>query len=176
MEYERLSKRYGQVPKWSEYLSVFRANQLGILARLGLPEEALDTPSLIQGAEWPAPGRSLWGSKKDKVAAFVTGTRHAALRNVYENHYRHQSAQAHARLAAVAVEFMVDHPEHEWNPGAGTSNAVIFAMLCFVAICSEVNSAVGYKHQKLIELWTYLRASTDEAEDLWTLRYQSVSS
>jgi hypothetical protein len=175
-EYQRLFNRFRDVPKWEDYLNVFRAHQEASLAKIGAPEGSLGDPNLIIGAEWPTPGTMLWGSKRKKLPPFVSGSRHAVLRELYESHYGHQSAQAHARMAAVAVAFMADHPEEEWNPGAAESNLVIFAMLCLACMFSEIDASAGYSHQKLVELWVYLRESHDDAKELWNTRYMSLLS
>jgi hypothetical protein len=173
-EYKRVSERFGDVPKWKDYLDVFRAHQETSIARIGFPVKALDDPNLIKDAEWPTPGAILWGSKKKKLLPFVTGSRHAVLKELYQSHYGHQSAQAHARMAAVAVAFIADHPEQQWNPGAAESNLVIFAMLCLACIFSEIDASAGYAHPKLLELWAYLRESHDDAKQVWNVRYASL--
>ena len=97
------------------------------------------------------------------------------LRETYQYHYPHQSAQAYGRVAALAVALLVDDPDSQWNPGYGESNIVSTALLFLACILSELKADGGYqRHPKLAELWTYLRNIDGEATDLWTLRYEAL--
>jgi hypothetical protein len=66
--------------------------------------------------------------------------------------------------------------EHaQWNPGLGESNLVADAFLYMACILSELESKGKYaEHPRLRELWTYLRALNDEAEELWRLRSRAL--
>ena len=166
---EYLTRRFGTDPKWVEYLEVYR-NGLGIMAKaFGVSTEAQTNPESITES-WPTPGVML-----RHPTSFVSGSRHAVLKEIYDFHYPTQSAQAHARLAALGVAMLVDTPEQQWNPGHGESNAVVSALLFVACILSEIESAGTYtRHPKLAELWTYLRDLDDEAKKLWALRYEEL--
>lgn len=64
--YKRYTARFGEDPKWKEYLDVYRHNLLTMLQGQGLPLEILANPQIITD-EWPTPGVMLWGSKKKKL-------------------------------------------------------------------------------------------------------------
>jgi len=174
VKYKREYHLFGDEQKWKEYLEVSRQGLTIILEEFGLPPEVLSDPGLIKD-EWPTPGVMLWGSKKKALPSFVTGSRHAVLKEIYETHYAIQSAQAHARMAAVSIAFLVDQPEEQWNPGQGESNIVVTALLCLACILSEIEVSGGYSsHAKLAELWFYLRDMDDESKDVWALRYDAL--
>jgi hypothetical protein len=174
--FKKYVARFGADPKWQEYLGVFRHNLTTTLKAQGLPIEVLSEPGLITD-EWPTPGAMLWGTKKKKLAPFVTGSRHAVLKELYEAHYSHQSAQAHARMAAMSMAMLVDDPDAQWNPGQGESNLVSHALLFLCCILSEIEYAGSYpRHSKLAEVWAYLRDLDDEAKEIWTLRYEALAA
>jgi len=126
--------------------------------------------------EWPTPGVMVYGGPNRKIPPFIAGTRHALLKELYESHYPHQSAQAHGGMASMAVAMLVDDPSQQWNPGYGESNIVSSALLFMACFLSEIETAGGYAHHsRLAELWTYLRDIDDEAKDLWQLRYEELS-
>ena len=167
-------KQFGADPKWKDYLNVFKTRQTDILKTFGLPIEVFESPDLITD-EWPTPGVMLWGKKKQKLPPFVSGSRHAVLKEIYDTHYAFQSAQAHGRMAAVSMAFLVDQPEYQWNPKSGPSNIVVTALLCLACILSEIEIAGGYPHHpKLAELWAYLREFDEEVKDVWALRYEAL--
>jgi hypothetical protein len=115
----------------------------------------------------------LWGSKRKNQPPFISASRHAVVRE--KTHYGFQSAQAHARMAAVSIAILVDQPEEQWNPGHGESSIVVTALLCLACIISEIEVAGGYDHHpKLAELWSYLRDLDEEAKDVWALRYPNL--
>ena len=164
----RLTSRFGTDPKWVEHLEVYRKG-LGIMAQaIGVSTEAQTNPKSIKS--WPTPGTML-----RHQPPFVSGNRHAVLEEIYNFHYPMQSAQAHARFAALGAAMLVDTPEQQWNPGRGESNTVASALLFAACILSEIESAGTYtRHPKLAELWTYLRDLDDEAKELWALRYEEL--
>ena len=174
VKYKREVEQFGDDPKWKDYLDVFKTRQTNILQTFGLPIEVFENPDLITD-EWPTPGVMLWGKKKQKLPPFVTGSRHAVLKEIYDTHYAFQSAQAHGRMAAVSMAFLVDQPEYQWNPKSGPSNIVVTALLCLACILSEIEIAGGYPHHpKLVELWAYLRDFDEEVKDVWALRYEDL--
>ena len=166
---EYLTRRFGTDPKWVEYLEVYRKG-LGTMAKAhSVSTEAQTNPESITES-WPTPGVML-----RRQPPFVSGSRHAVLKEIYDLHYPMQSAQAHARLAAVGAAMLVDTPEQQWNPGHGESNIGDSALLYVACILSEIESAWTYtRHPKLAELWTYLRDLDDEAKELWALRYEEL--
>ena len=118
----------------------------------------------------------VYGRPNKKVKPFVSGSRHAVLKELYEFNYSHQSAQAHARALALAAAMLVDQPDQQWNPGYGESNLVSHALLLLACVLSEIQAAGQYDgHPRLAELWTYLRDGDDEAKCLWALRYEELS-
>ena len=172
--YQYLNSRWGGDPQWVEYLDVYRKGLLIIGKEIGLaPADALNPEAIAN--EWPTPGVMIYGQRSRGVQPFISGTRLDVLRETYRNHYPHQSAQAHGRIAALAVALLVDDPDSQWNPGRGESNIVLTALLFLAYILSELEIAGGYqRHPKLAELWTYLRNIDGEATDLWTLRYEAL--
>jgi len=175
LRYARWAARFGSDPKWTEYLEVCRKGLAIIAKELSLAPELEQNPSAIQD-EWPTPGVMVYGRPNRKIPPFVSGTRHAVLKELYEFHYPHQSAQAHGRVASMAVAMLVDDPSQQWNPGYGESDIVCTALLFMACILSEIESAGGYTHHaKLAELWTYLRNAHDEPKELWHLRYEELS-
>lgn len=173
--YTRRVARFGSDPKWTEFLEVYRKHLGAIAEGLGLTPELRRDPNAIQD-EWPTPGVMLYGRPSRKIPPFVSGTRHAVLKELYEFHYPHQSAQAHGRMASAAAATLVDDPSKQWNPGYGESDIVSTALLFMACILSEIESAGGYAHHaKLAELWTYLRDAHDEPKELWHLRYEELS-
>ena len=166
---KHLRRRFGTDPKWVEYLEVYRKG-LGTMAKAhGVSTEEQANPESIRES-WPTPGTML-----HRQPPFISGSRHAVLKEIYDLHYPVQSAQAHARLAAVGAAMLVDTPEQQWNPGHGESNTVASALLFVACILSEIESAGTYtRHPKLAELWTYLRDLDDEAKELWALRYEGL--
>ena len=174
--YKRYIARFGNDPKWQEYLEVFRHNLTATLKAQGLPLQVVTNPELITD-EWPTPGAMLWGSKKKKLVPFVSGSRHSVLKELYEAHYSHQSAQAHARMAAMPMAMLVEDRDAQWNSGQGESNLVSHALLFLSCILSEIEHAGGYpSHPKLAEVWAYLREMDDEAKEIWTLRYAALAA
>lgn len=173
--YGRWVERFGSDPKWTEYLLVCQKGLSVMAKKLGLTPGLEKNPAAIQD-EWPTPGVMLYGRPNRKIPPYVSGTRHAVLKEVYESHYSPLSAQAHGRLASMAMAMLVDDPPLQWNPGSGESDIIITALLFMVCILAEVESAGGYTHHsKLAELWTYLREVHDEPKDLWHLRYEKLS-
>lgn len=169
------SARFGNDPKWTEYLDVCRKG-LAIIAKvMKLSAEEAKNPNVIKD-KWPTLGTMVYGNRRHKIPPFVSGSRLAVLKEVYEFHYPQQSAQAHARAASLAVAMLVDDPSQQWNPGYGESHIVTTALLFLASILMEVESAGDYTvHPKLLELWTYLREIDGEARELWELRYASLS-
>jgi hypothetical protein len=171
----RLTARFGNDPKWAEYLEVFRKGLAIIAKEMHLTPEEEKNPDAIAD-EWPTPGVMVYGHPRRKIPPFVSGSRLAVLKEVYESHYPHQSAQAHARMASLAVAMLVDEPSQQWNPGYGESHIVSTALLFVACILTEVEHAGRYApHAKLLELWTYLRELDDEAKELWELRFAELS-
>ena len=166
--------RWGGDPQWAEYLDVYRKGLLIIGKEMGLPPPDALNPEVITD-EWPTPGVMIHGRPSRGVQPFISGTRLEVLREIYRNHYPHQSAQAHGRIAAMAVALLVDDPDSQWNPGYGESNIVVTALLYLACILSELEAAGDYRrHPKLAELWTYLRDIDGEATHLWALRYEAL--
>jgi hypothetical protein len=172
--YKRQLARFGNDPTWKGYLDVFRTRLTVSLGDFGLPLDVLNDPVIITD-EWPTPGAMLWGNKRAKTPPFVSGSRHDVLKEFYEEHYPFQSAQAHARVAAMSMASLVDQPEQQWNPGHGESNIVVTALLFLACILSKIEAAGHYAHHaKLFELWSFLRDLDGEAKDLWALRYEEI--
>ena len=174
IRYQYLKSRWGGDPKWAEYLDVYRKGLPIIGKEIGLaPADALRPEAIAD--EWPTPGVMIYGRPSRDVRPFISGARLDVLRETYQYHYPHQSAQAHGRIAALAVALLVDDPDSQWNPGYGESNIVSTALLFLTCILSELEAAGGYqRHPKLAELWTYLRNIDGEATDLWTRRYEAL--
>ncbi len=172
--YRYLNSRWGGDPQWAEYLDVYRKGLLIIAKEIGLaPADALRPEAIAD--KWPTPGVMIYGRPSEHVRPFISGTRLDVLRETYRYYYPHQSAQAHGRIAALAVALLVDDPDSQWNPGYGESNIVSTALLFLACILSELEAAGGYqRHPKLAELWTYLRNIDGEVTHLWTLRYEAL--
>lgn len=172
--YRYLNSRWGGDPQWVEYLDLYRKGLPIIGNEIGLtPGDAMN-PEVIAD-KWPTPGGMIYGRRSRGVQPFISGTRLDVLRKTYEYHYPYQSAQAHGRIATLAVALLVDDPDSQWNPGHGESNIVSTAVLFLTCILSELEIAGDYqRHPKLAELWTYLRNINGEATDLWTLRYEAL--
>jgi hypothetical protein len=125
--------------------------------------------------EWPTPGRILYGDKSRKLPPMLRGSRCAAFTTLYRYHYSRQSEQAHQRAAAVSAALLVDDPSSQWNPGYGESVAVSDALLFVVCIISELAFRGRFSpHPRLKELWVYLRELSEEATELWDIRYQAL--
>ena len=166
--------RWGSDPHWSEYLDVYAKGLTIIGKEIGLASEDVLRPEAITD-EWPTPGVMIYGRPSRNVPPFLSGNRHAVVKEIYQYHYPYQSAQAHGRVAAMAVALLVNDPTSQWNPGHGESDIVMTALLFLACILSELQTAVGYEgHPKLFELWTYLRDMDGEAKDLWALRYEAL--
>ena len=172
--YDYLNSRWGGDPQWAEYLDVCKKGLLIIGKEIGLaPADALRPDAIAD--QWPTPGVMIYGRRGNGVGPFISGTRLDVLRETYRYHYAHQSAQAHGRIAALAVALLVDDPDSQWNRGHGESNIVLTALLFLACILSELEIAGGYqRHPKLAELWTYLRDMNGEATALWTMRYEAL--
>jgi len=170
--YKRYADRYSDDPTWADYLTVFRTRLDDLVKSTGIPPEIMTNPKIVLD-EWPTPGRMLKGS--GEKPPFVSGSRHAVLKTLYESHYASLSAQAHARMAAISMAMLVDHPEERWNPGQDESNIVTTALLCLCCLLTEIEAAGGYGHHpKLAEVWTYLRSADGETQDIWALRYEQL--
>jgi hypothetical protein len=175
VRYKFLLKRFGSDPKWTEYLDVYRKGLAIIAKNLKLAPELEREPSKIPD-EWPTPGVMVYGRRRRCIPPFVSGTRLAALKELYEYHYSIQSAQAHGRAASFAAAILVEDPALQWNPGQGESNLVTTGLILMACILSEIESAGAYVHHpKLAELWGYLRELDDEAKELWQIRYDELS-
>jgi hypothetical protein len=175
LSYERLTSRFGADSKWVEYLDVYRKGLEIVGKQMKLPPEMQENAAAIPD-EWPTPGVMVYGRPSRKIPPYVSGSRLAVLKELYEYHYPHQSAQAHGRVAAVAVAMLVDEPSEQWNPGYGESNIVGTALLLLACLLCEIEAAGGYSHHpKLAELWTYLRDLDDEAKEVWQLRYEGLT-
>ncbi len=176
MYYQYLQGRWGSDPEWTSYFKTFE-DWLEIVGnRLGIPDDDRRRAATITD-HWPTPGIMIYGRPSRKIPPFVTGARREVLKEIYDYHYPHQSAQAHGRGATVAIALLVDNPEMQWNPGAGESNVVASALLFMACILSELEAAGDYRpHPKLLELWAYLREIDGEAKDLWALRYEKLSA
>jgi hypothetical protein len=120
--YQRLFTTYGDQETWSEYLDVYRRGLEIIAKGLRLSSELVDNPDLIP--DWPTPGKLIYGQPKGKGTQFVSGTRQAVLKEIYEYHYADQSAQAHGRIAAMAVAMLVDQPDQQWDLGGHPKPAI----------------------------------------------------
>ena len=119
----------------------------------------------------------IFGRPSRNIPPLVSGSRREVLKEMYQYHYPHQSAQAHGRVASMAVALLADDPESQWNPGHAESDIVGTALLFLACILSELQAAGGYAHhQKLAEFWTYLRDLDDEAKEIWALRYQGLTT
>ena len=176
LRFRFLSGRFASDAKWAEYLDVYRRGLAIIGKSLGVSTEAEANPNLIR-AEWPTPGRMLYGRPSRHISPFVSGSRRAVLKELYEFHYSEQSSQAHGRLPTLGVAMLVDTPEEQWNPGYGESSSVLSALLFVACIVSEIEATGEYSHHpKLAELWTYLRDIDDESKELWALRYQGLAN
>lgn len=176
VRYNSLLKRYGSDPKWTDYLDVYRQILTAIVRDLKIPPELEQNPNKIRD-EWPTPGVMVRGRPNRNVPPFVSGTRLAALKEVYDFHYSTQSALAHGRAAVLGAAIMVENPDFQWNPGQCESNLVTTALILMACILLEVESAGAYSHHpRLAELWTYLRDLDDEAKELWQLRYGELAS
>ena len=132
-----------------EYLDAYRRGLPIIGKEIGLaPADALNPEAIAD--EWPTPGVMIYGRPSRGVQPFISGTRLDVLRETYRNHYPHQSAQAHGRIAALAAALLVDDPDSQWNPGYGESNIVLTALLFLACILSELEIAGRYqRHPKL---------------------------
>jgi hypothetical protein len=174
--YQYLLARWGTDQDWREYFGVYEKGLAMIAATLGVePDDALKGETITD--EWPTPGLMIYGRPSRKIPSFVSGERREVLKEIYEYHYPHQSAQAHGRIAAMAVAILVDTPESQWNPGAGESDIVATAILFLACLLSELEMAGGYRpHPRLLELWSYLRDMNGEAKDLWALRYGGLAA
>jgi hypothetical protein len=173
--YAQWVARFGSNPKWTEYLQVCRKGLSIIAKQLGLPPQIQHNPSAIKD-KWPTPGVMIHGRAKSSIPLFVSGTRLAVLKEIYESHYSQLSEQAHGRLASMAMATLVDDPSLQWNPGLGESEIVITALLFMACNLSEIEAAGAYPHHpKLGELWSYLREAHDEPKELWVMRYEKLS-
>jgi len=171
----RWVERFGSDPKWTEYLEVSRRGLSLIANTLGLAPEVEKNPGLIKD-KWPTPGVMIHGRASRAITPFVSCTRLAVLKEIYESHYSQLSEQAHGRVASMAVAMLVDDPSLQGNPGLGESDITLSALIFMACILSEIEAAGAYPHhRKLDELWTYLRETHDEAKDLWGMRYENLS-
>ena len=176
LRYRYLVSRFGADPAWTEYLDVYKRGIPIIAQHSGISSQEQQNPNLIPDL-WPTPGVMVYGRQRGKVPPFVSGSRRAVLKELYEFHYSVQSAQAHGRAASMAIAVLVDNPDAQWNPGQGESYIVVIALLMVVCLLSELELAGGYaRHPKLAELWTYLRDVDNEAKELWALRYEHIVS
>lgn len=174
--HELWTKRFSSDPKWTQHLAVSREFLTTMPEKIGLPAELAQKPAAIPD-EWPTPGVMVYGRSRGKVRPFVSGSRRAVLKEIHESYYAELSAQAHGRMASVALAMLVDDPALQWNPGYGESEIITSALLFLACILSEIEHAGGYAHhRKLAELWTYLRELHDEAKELWRLRYEELST
>ena len=169
VDYRRQVARFGDDPSCKEYLSVFRTRLDDLVNSSDVPADVVENPDVIAN-EWPTPGRML-----RKKKPYVSGTRHTALKAIYDAHSSNLSAQAHARMAAISMAMLVDTPEMRWNPGQDESNIVTTALLHVACLLTELEFAGGYPHHpRLAELWTYLRTGDGEAQEIWALRYEQI--
>jgi hypothetical protein len=176
VRYNSLMKRFGSDPKWADYFEVYRKGLAIIVKNLKIPPELAQNPSKMRD-EWPTPGVMVYGRPNRNIPPYVSGTRLAALKEVYEFHYSTQSALAHGRAAVIGAAVMVEDPEFQWNPGQGESSLVATALILMACTLSEIESVGEYPHHpKLAEMWAYLRDLDDEAKELWQLRYEKLSS
>lgn len=167
--------RFGSDPQWKEYLEVSRKGLALIAKKLALASEVEQEPAKIKDA-WPAPGVMIKGRPKSGVPPFVSGTRRAVLKELYDSHYAMQSAQAHGRVAALGLALLVDDASLQWNPGQGESEILQVALIIMAGALSEIEFVGGFTHHpKLAELWTYLREAHGEARELWAIRYEALS-
>lgn len=175
VRYNFLAERFGSDSKWTEYLNVYRTGLSVIAKSLKLPAELEREPNKIRDA-WPTPGVMVYGRPNRRIAPFVSGTRLAVLKELYEYHYSVLSAQAHGRAASFAAAILVEDPSLQWNPGQGESSLITTGLALMACMVSEIEAVGGYTHHpKLDELWGYLRELDDEAKELWQIRYQELS-
>ena len=114
--YRYLNSRWGGDPQWAEYLDVYRKGLPIIGKEISLaPEDALRPEAIAD--EWPTPGVMIYGRPSRDVPPFVSGARLDVLRATYQYHYPHQSAQAHGRIATLAVALLVDDPNLSMESG-----------------------------------------------------------
>lgn len=171
-----LEKRFKSDPKWTDDLEACRRILAGMPEKIGLPPELAQNPDAIQD-KWPTPGVMVHGRPNRNVPPFVSGTRLAVLKKIYDYHYPLLSAQAHGRIASMATAMSVDDPSLQSDPVYSKTCIIFTAILFMACILSEIESLGGYsQHQKLAELWTYLRKMDGEAKELWDLRYEELSS
>lgn len=171
--YEKDVKRYGNNPKWKDYLNLRRETLAEAAKIIGLSRSEIKNPASIKD-RWPTPGKLIYGDKRHGLPAFLRGSRRSAFATLYDFHYGPLSEQAHQRAAAIGAALVVDTYE-QWNPGLGESNLVADALLFATCILSELEAKGKYPvHPKLNELWVYLRELSDEAKDVWRLRYRAL--
>src|SRR5688572_4610023 len=125
--YQFLVARWASDPSWQEYLDVFKTRLTTVGTSLGLSsEDALDPQAISD--EWPTPGIMIYGRPNRKIPPFISGARRDVLKEIYQLHYPQLSAQAHGRMAAMAIAALVDEPQNQWNPGYGESHIVLTAL------------------------------------------------
>jgi hypothetical protein len=174
LRYQDFSGRFGAEGKWAEYLAVYRKSVELAAKTLGLTLSEITDPTTIV-ADWPTPGRLIFGRPSQKIAPWVSGSRQDVLKKLYTMNYPHQSELSHQRIGAVSAALLVDKPEFQWNPGHGESNLVVTAAFLVASIVAELQAAGGYsRHPKLAELWAYLREMDDDVKELWEMRYESL--
>lgn len=172
--YQFLLSRWGSTPHWQEYLDVFKTGLITMGTGLGLSRDDALNPNAIS-EEWPTPGVMIYGRPSRGTPPFISGARREVLKEIYQFHYPQLSAQAHGRIAAMAVAALVDKPENQWNPGYGESHIALTAILFLTCLLSELQNAGEFrKHPKLAELWAYLNDMDEEAKELWKLRYEEI--
>jgi len=172
VRYHELQAAHGTDPQWREYLEAYR-NGLPIYARhIHLARSRVNHPDRIR-EHWPTPGAMVYGDgRHGHPRSFVRGSKRRVLEEIHSSWYGQMSEQAHQRMAAVSVAFIVDQREEPEHPG---SNVVSTAMLFFACMLAEVEAAGRYApHARLLELWTYLREMDEEAEKLYGLRYEGL--
>jgi hypothetical protein len=138
--FRRLQDRYGQDPKWTDYLNVYEKGLKLWACEIRLSRSWAKNPDQIQD-RWPTPGVMINGDRRRKLPPFIRGSRRGVLKEIYDYHYGSQSEQTHQRATAVAVAMLVDNPENQWNPGHGESDIASTAMLFLTCILSEIEVA-----------------------------------
>lgn len=166
-EYTKEHEKYGNDPKWNEYLAD-KEKLLGCSAQIyGLTEDERQSPKKMINY-WPIPSRML----RDHI---FTDERQKYLEQLYEWHYGWESALSHFQWGGMSASAFSSLPEHHWHPGKFESDAVYRSILYLLMILSEIEAfrKLGI-NQDLKYIWTIVGSYFEEAKTYYELRFSAL--
>ncbi len=166
---DRYKERYGDDPRWSEWLETFEKTLEGF-REPWFVEAGTDAKDVRY---WPHPGQMLRCSE-------LSEDRRAFLQYLNDWFYKDLSRSSHLSgpgfiLRSFTLFEYPENPKREENLVHLKGSSVFTVVTLFLAILSEIEGAVRFGLAPRMEyLWGLLKAHSEEALDLYEKRYSKL--